>query len=219
MKHIVARTYKPLLVKYLSKTRVYHYHDLSLEIPPEVFHPGFFSSSHLLLQNINREPLTGKRLLELGAGSGLIAMDAAKKGATVTATDINPVAIAYLHKNTIQNNVKVEIIRSDLFARIPQQLFDIIAINPPYFKKAPQTPKEHAWYCGEKGEFFENMFREMGPFIHPGTVILMGLCNDCDLEMIGKYAANNQFSMTCLCIKKNWIETNFIYQIKKIERT
>jgi release factor glutamine methyltransferase len=43
-------------------------------------------------------PLKNKHVLELGAGSGLIAIKAAKEGALVTATDINPVAIEYLHK-------------------------------------------------------------------------------------------------------------------------
>jgi release factor glutamine methyltransferase len=103
LKHIVAYTYKPLLVKYLSKTRVYNWEDIKLLIPPEVFHPGFFTSTQLLLQYLKRFSLNERSFLELGAGSGLIAIYAAKKGAMVTATDISPVAYEYLKIYILQN--------------------------------------------------------------------------------------------------------------------
>lgn len=81
-------------------------------------------------------PLKGKKFLELGCGSGLISIAAAKKGARVTASDINPVAVEFLVKNSEENKVEIEVIESDLFNDIPKQPFDIIAINPPYYKKA-----------------------------------------------------------------------------------
>ncbi len=151
LKHIVSNTYKPLLVKYLSKTRTYNYEGIRLEIPPQVFHPRFFFSTKLLLQYCIQFAVSGKRLLELGAGSGLISVYAAKKEAIVTASDINPVAIEFLKKNSSANKEHIEIIESDLFADIPQQTFDIIAINPPYYKKQPHTLLDHAWFCGENG--------------------------------------------------------------------
>ena len=79
--------------------------------------------------------LMNKYTLELGAGSGLISMQAARNGAMVTATDINPVAIKYLHHNSVQNKIRLDILQSDLFAAIPERLYDIMAINPPYYKK------------------------------------------------------------------------------------
>jgi release factor glutamine methyltransferase len=149
LKHIVARTYKPLLVKYLSKERRYRYKDIRLDVPPEVFHPGFFFSTKLLLQYIGKIDLGKKTFLELGCGSGLIAITAAKKSAIVTATDINPVAVAALKTNSAKNNVAIEIIESDLFNDIPKRSFDTIIINPPYYKKQPANAKDYAWCCGE----------------------------------------------------------------------
>ena len=213
LKHIVANTYKPLLVKYLSKTRVYRYEDIRLEIPPQVFHPGFFTSTQLLLQYINRLPVQGKNLLELGAGSGLIAIQAAKKGAVVTATDINPVAIEHLQINCLQNNVSLEIIQSDLFADIPSQLFDIIAINPPYYKKEPVTHQDYAWYCGENGEYFSRLFGQLAGYIHDNTEIIMVLCDGCDMKMIETAAAGNGFKLQLMLTKQNMLEKNFIYKI------
>lgn len=215
IKHIVAHTYKPLLVRYLSKTRVYKYEDIKLEIPPQVFHPGFFFSTGLLLNYVKGLPLEGKNFLEPGCGSGLIAIYAAKQKAIVTATDINSIAVDYLKKNAAQNNVQLNIIRSDLFQNIPGQLFDIIAINPPFYKKQPRTEQEYAWYCGENGEYFSALFKGLGNYIHPSSEILMTLFDGCDLDMIENIAAQNRFIMKCVRTRKNLLEKNFIFKIEK----
>lgn len=216
LQHIVARTYKPLLVKYLSKTRVYRRNDIELTIPPQVFHPGFFFSTQLLLQYIDKLELNNKKFLELGCGSGLIAIAAAKKGATVTATDINTVAIEELKKNSGQNNVSIEIIASDLFAAIPIQQFDVIAINPPYYKKQPVQEKDYAWYCGEKGEYFSIFFQVLKKYIHAGTKVFMVLFDGADMEMINSFAAKNNFTLRCVHQKKNLLEENFIFKIESV---
>ena len=215
IRHIVAHTYKPLLVKYLSKTRVYRYKDIRLDIPPQVFHPGFFFSTQLLLQYISKLPLHEKNFLELGCGSGLISIAAAKKGARVTATDINPVAIEFLKKNSSQNKVDLKIIESNLFKNIPEQQFDIIAINPPYYKKKPVTRQDHAWFCGENGEYFSALFDTIDNYVHNDTEILMVLFEGCDMEMITGFAARNGFVLNCVYSKKNMLEKNFIFKIEK----
>lgn len=216
LRNIVAHTYKPLLVKYLSKTRIYKYGDIRLEIPPQVFHPGFFFSTRLLLNYIKQLPLQGKSFLELGCGSGLISIYAANKGSIVTATDINHVAVEFLQKNSRQNETKLTIIRSDLFKRIPEQLFDIIAINPPYYKKQPKTAQEYAWFCGENGEYFSDLFNKLTNYIHVNSEVLMVLFEGCDMEMIENLAAQNGFNLLCVHTRKNLLEKNFIYKIEKI---
>jgi release factor glutamine methyltransferase len=216
IKHIVANTYKPLLAKYLSKTRLYKYQDLRLEIPSEVFHPGFFFSTQMLLQYITKLSLHKKNFLELGCGSGLIAMVVAEKGATVTATDINPVAVEFLKKNCLRNNLQLEIFQSDLFADITKKQFDIIAINPPYYKKDPVTLRDHAWFCGKHGEYFERLFASLHSYMHAATETLMVLFDGCDMEMINGFAAANNFVLTCVHSKQNMLEKNFIYKIEKI---
>jgi release factor glutamine methyltransferase len=213
IKHIVAHTYKPLLEKYLSKTRMYKYGDINLEIPPQVFHPGFFFSTRLLLNYIKQLPLQGKNFLEPGCGSGIISIYAAKKGANVTATDINPVAIEFLLENSKQNNVKLEIIQSNLFNDIPFQQFDIIAINPPYYKKQPQEAKDYAWFCGENGEYFSSLFNDLNNYIHSGSDIFIVLFDGCDMEMIRDMAGQNGFRLECLQTKQNMLEKNFIFKI------
>lgn len=74
--------------------------------------------------------LKGENLLELGTGTGFVAIAASKKGKKVTATDINPLAIKACELNSKLNNVYLEIIQSDLFENVKGK-FDIIAFNPP----------------------------------------------------------------------------------------
>jgi release factor glutamine methyltransferase len=217
IKYFVGATYKPLLVKYLSKTKNYQYNGIKLIIPPEVFHPGFFFSTKLLLKYLDQYPLKGKTFLELGAGSGLIAISAAKKGAEVTATDINPVAVDFLKKNCEANNVWMNIILSDLFQNIPSQHFDFIAINPPYYKKQPHIYKDYSWYCGENGEYFQTMFASLADYMHPDSTALMILCEGCDVEMIKTIAGKNGFYLDLVYSKQNLFEKDFIFQIKMAE--
>lgn len=215
VRYFIGNTYKPLLVKYLSRNRRYNSHGVSLEVPPEVFHPGFFFSTKFLLRAVSRLSLNNRSLLELGAGSGLIAIYASMHGATATASDINPVAIEYLHKNRLRNQASLRVIHSDLFTNIPLEAFDIIAINPPYYKQDPHSPEDYAWYCGKKGEYFENLFNGLGNYMHEQSVVLMTLCDGCDLEMIRTMAALKGFRLVCNHETRNILEKNFIFSIEK----
>ena len=213
IKHIVGKTYKPLLEKYLSKTRSYQYEDIRLEIAPEVFHPGFFFSTQTLLKYVKQLPLQDKLFLEPGCGSGLISIYAAKRGAIVTATDINKIALEFLSKNSRGNNTTLTIIESDLFRDIPEQPFDIIAVNPPYYKKQPRTTRDYAWNCGENGEFFESLFQNLARYIHPQSEVCMVLFDGCDMELIHNLASQNGFEMQCVHTHENLLEKNSVFKI------
>ena len=214
LKYLTGKIYKPLLSKYLSKNRVYTYKDIRLIIPPSVFHPRFFFSTKILLKYISQLDLQKKSFLELGAGSGLISIYAAKKNANVTATDINPVAIEYLKKNQARNNVRLNIISSDLFQSISSQSFDIIAINPPYYKKNSKTNADYAWYCGENGEYFQKLFCGLKQYIHRESIVLMILSEDCDILMITQLALDNNLNLQIMSERKIAWEKNNIYKIK-----
>lgn len=200
-------------MRYLSRKRIYRHGDILLEIPPGVFHPGYFFSTKLLLNSIDRLQLKGKTLLELGAGSGLISIYAARKGAVVTATDINPVAVDCIKKNSERNQVEFKIIQSDLFRDIPPQRFDIMAINPPFYKKKPITAGDFAWYCGENGEYFSGLFNRLINYIHDRTAVMMVFSEECDLKMIEGIASAHGFGMQKILTKKAIWEYLYIYRV------
>jgi release factor glutamine methyltransferase len=162
---------------------------------------------------ISKRELKGRSLLELGAGSGLIALHAARRGAKVTASDINPVAVRFLQLNAETNKIPISILQSDLFDSLAPQQFDLVIINPPYYKKDPVTEKDHAWYCGENGEYFQKLFRGLGSFMHGRSDVIMILCDGCDLPMVQNFAKANGMEMHCVHTVRTLIEKNFIFKV------
>src|SRR5215813_8959512 len=60
-------------------------------VRPTVFHPRYFITSEFFASFIDRLDLSGKRVADVGTGSGILALAAARAGAThVTAIDVNP---------------------------------------------------------------------------------------------------------------------------------
>ncbi len=77
-----------------------------------------------------------RRILDIGTGSGLIAIMAAQRcDAMVTGIEIDPNAAAQAKENVKNSpwSERVEIIEKDLLEYVPEELFDTIVSNPPYF--------------------------------------------------------------------------------------
>ena len=62
--------------------------------------------------------LKGKDVLELGTGTGYVAIASSKEGKKVIATDINPLAIEACKINAKLNNINLKVIQSDLFTNL-----------------------------------------------------------------------------------------------------
>jgi len=186
-------------------------------VEPGVFHPAFFFSTKLLLKHIEKMELHDKTFLELGAGTGLIAIYAATKGARVTASDISKNAIRSIEQNALLNRVHVKVHCSDLFDALPLQWFDVIVINPPYYKKNPLQESDYAWNCGEHGEYFNKLFSGLGKYIGTNSMALMVLSDECDITMVKALAEENGFALNVIFEKKKYWETNYIFEIHKIE--
>lgn len=71
------------------------------------------------------------RTLDLGTGTGLLAICLAKLGRSVVATDISVAALRTASSNARRNGVRIECRHSDLLSAIDGR-FDWIAFNPPY---------------------------------------------------------------------------------------
>jgi release factor glutamine methyltransferase len=213
LRPVVSRTYKPMLQRYLAKPRSYNYSGISIIVQPGVFHPGFFFSTKLFLEFLKDKELKGKSLLEIGAGSGLISLYAAKQGATVTAIDISNTAVENIRSNAALNGLELDIQYSDIFMNVAPQVFDVIIINPPYYKKHPHKEADHSMYCGENGEYFSKLFSGLGNYVHSRSKVWMILSDDCDLTLIKSIAAGNGFMMEAVLERKKYWEINYIFEI------
>ncbi|HWZ21452.1 MAG TPA: methyltransferase [Cytophagaceae bacterium] len=211
---------KPFLKFYLRKERTYTHKGFRLVVSPGVFHPGFFFSTKFLADFVSKLELKNKKICEPGVGAGLISLSALRKGALVTAFDVNAAAIDNCKRNfelnkSLFTNPSFTIYQSDLFDQIPIQTFDYVAVNPPYFFGKISNDASMAWYAGEEGEYFEKFFRQLGDYLHADSKIYMILADNCELEKIEFIAAKYGFQFSLAESKKIWWERNFIFEIRK----
>lgn len=100
---------------------------------PGVFSPSI-SSDTKWFANYLLPLVKGKKILEIGAGTGAIACLAKLHGAKeVCATDINPLAVDNIRANARLHNLKIDIFEADIFDSLPiKTKFDIIFWNHPF---------------------------------------------------------------------------------------
>ena len=144
----------------------------------------FFVNENVLIPRQDTECLVeevlrycdGMDVLDLCTGSGCIGISLAKLGhcKSVTLSDISAEALKTAKKNAEKNEVKVQIVKSDLFQSI-QGEFDLIASNPPYIRSG-EIPKLMPEVCeheplraldgSEDGLlFYRSIIREIGAFL------------------------------------------------------
>lgn len=118
--------------------------DLTFKVNPSVLIPRPETSElvrWIVAENSARE----NSILDIGTGSGCIAISLAKMmpQATVTAWDISPEAIETAESNNKLNGTKVTFIEQDIFAPSNNnEKYDIIVSNPPYIKEAEKENME-----------------------------------------------------------------------------
>jgi len=210
---------KWLYIKYTSKHRQYSFKDINLEIYPGVFPPQFFHTTHFILEYLRKQDIEKKSFLELGAGSGLISLYAAQQKAIVTATDISEIAVKNIKENALKNNFSITVTKSDLFNKVRKKSFEWIVINPPFYAKKPTSDPEHAWYCGENFEYFNNLFENIGNYMTEESQVIMVLTDTAPIKQIIYIAGKNNFIMGVEMIKKHLLERSFIFTINRALQT
>lgn len=156
---------------------------LSLKIPPTVFHPKFYLTSRFFAEFIQGLDLQGKEVLEIGSGSGILSLVAARRGAQVTAVDINPRAVECTSRNARENGLEcsVRAIRSDLFAGLSGgSTYDYILWSPPFYPKDPSDDAGFAWNAGAGYSAIRRFAESAGIHLRDGGKILFLLSSDTD---------------------------------------
>ena len=87
-----------------------------------------------LIRLMLKEDLGGKEILDIGTGSGCIAISLAKNfpNSKVSALDISNDALEVAKENAKLNNVEVNFINADIFNYESEKIYDIVVSNPPY---------------------------------------------------------------------------------------
>jgi release factor glutamine methyltransferase len=132
--------------------------------------------------------MAASRILDIGTGSGCIAVSVALKlpAAAVTAIDLSTDALAVARKNAERHGVaeRIRFLQGDLFAPLPAgEGFDFILSNPPYIarEEIPNLPvgvrqyEPHQALDGGPGGYvvLERLLAEAGKHLRPGGYLIL----------------------------------------------
>ena len=210
------RAYAPLAQRAMRRRGTWRWRGLTLEVPVGVFHPGLFFSSTVLADEIRRRAPRGRQVLDVGCGSGLLTLAAAQAGAQVTAVDVNPAAVAATQVNAARNGLTVEVLASDLFAALGDRRFDLVVVNPPYYRKDPVDAAERAWFAGADLGYFDHFFSGLGAHLADGATVLMVLSEGCDMDAIGAAAARHGYRLTDAVRRYAWLGRHVVHEVCRV---
>ncbi|MEU0354397.1 HemK2/MTQ2 family protein methyltransferase [Streptomyces cyaneofuscatus] len=150
---------------------------LGVRTLPGVYEPQY--DTHLLLRALARETVRpGSEVIDLGTGSGLLAVAAARRGARVTAVDVGRRAVLTARLNARLAGQRVTVHRGDLADPVPGRMYDLVLSNPPYVPSPlgppPRRGSARAWDAGHDGRAVVDRICDAAPYLlRRGGVLLM----------------------------------------------
>jgi release factor glutamine methyltransferase len=200
------------------RTKVARVVGFRLTVRPTVFHPRYFLTSKFFASFLGSLDLSGKRVADVGTGSGILALAAARAGAaTVVAIDINPNAVAAAAENAHANGhgKRIMAVGSDLLSALtPSPVFDVIISSPPSFAGEPRDIADRAWHAGPNYRDIASLFNEARDRLAPGGRLYVLFSTDSDLEQLGNLISNAGFQTRLVAKRSIFIEALLIYELK-----
>jgi release factor glutamine methyltransferase len=163
------------------------FYSLEFAVSPAVLIPRPETET-LVMEALRRlKPLAAPRVLDIGTGSGAIAIAVVKQHRTaqVTAVDVSAAALDVARANAQKHGVaeRVSFVEGDLFGPVAGQVFDLIVSNPPYIAHGEFASLDvgvrnfeprSALDGGPDGlDFYRRIASDVGDYLAPaGTVIV-----------------------------------------------
>jgi methylase of polypeptide subunit release factors len=189
-----------------------------LTVRPTVFHPRFFISSECFAAFIDTLDLKGARVLDVGTGTGILALAAARAGAAnVTAADINPNAALNAAENARANGLgeRVNGLCSNLLAALaPRPIFDVILSSPPKHAGEPKNLADRGWHAGPAYRDVAALFEQSRARLKPGGRIYVMVSSDSDLDLFGALIDKAGFRARLAHEHSIMIESFIIYELE-----
>lgn len=137
--NIIARLQRHEPLQYILGKARFHGH--LFEVTPAVLIPRP-ETEQLVDMVIDQNPATDLHVLDIGTGSGCIAISLARalKFAQVTAIDVSAPALAVASRNAQALKARVKFVEQDILTcRPPSEAWHIIVSNPPYVTQSEKS--------------------------------------------------------------------------------
>ena len=184
-----------------------------IDVSDSVYEPS--EDTFLLADNLNIH--NGDNVLEIGTGTGIIAILAARKAARVVAVDINLCAVTCAKENAKSNQIKnIDIFESDLFSNVNGK-FDVIIFNTPYVPTEEDEICDEcskAWDGGADGrEVIDRFICESLNFIEKKGKILILESSVSSYEKTIKFFESSGLLAKVIAHKKESFETIVLIEV------
>lgn len=161
---------------------------------PNVFAPS--AKSAWFLAETALHVISGDaHVLELGCGTGYLAVLLAKAGYVVTCTDVNAAAVRNARLNARLHRVQLDTAVGDLFTPVSGRRFDTVVMNPPFFVTNASSPLERAWHGGHTTE---RLLAQAHDHLRPGGFLIVFFADFGDHDVFHSSAASQQWSVAPL---------------------
>lgn len=149
-----------------------NYQGMEFQTCQNVYEPA--EDTFLLAENLKVKKTD--KVLELGTGTGIIAIIISKIADSVVAVDINKYAVECARKNSVINHANIDIRLGDLFDPLKDEKFDTILFNTPYLPtnedERVDDELEAAWDGGVDGRVVINRFiEEVSEHLNPNGCV------------------------------------------------
>ena len=183
-------------------------------VTPSVFNPkvprtGAFLATHLDERRVDAD----SEVLDLGTGSGVCAIFAARHARRVVAVDINAAACRCTGINARLNHLEhcIEVRHGDLFGPVRGERFDLIVFNPPFLRGAPRNDRDRAWRSTDVAERFA---AELGEHLKPRGCALIVLSTFGDAETFLQELQQHAFAISVLAERRFVNERLAIFRVE-----
>jgi release factor glutamine methyltransferase len=220
----------PRLTGLIGKTLAFYYRlsgkhrydDFRLErvagvpilVMPSVFNPkvprtGAFLAAHLDARLVGADA----EVLDMGTGSGVCAIFAARHARRVVAVDINAAAIRCAGINAQLNHLehRIELRHGDLFAPVRGERFDLVVFNPPFLCGAPRSDRDRAWRSTDVAERFA---AELGAHLKPDGFALIVLSTFGNAQVFLEEVRRRGFAISVLDARRFVNERLAIFRLQ-----
>ncbi len=195
----------------LTRPRLHTVRGTSLLVLPNVFDGVLIRTGALLTETLSQLDLQNQRVLDLGCGSGIGAVFAAKHGAHVIASDVNPDAARNARLNALLSHLedKIETRVGDLFETVRGERFELVLFNPPYYHGTARNVADAAW---RSPDCFERFLSELPAYLTPQGSARVVLSTDGDILPALERATH--LTRRVLLERKFMNETITVYEIR-----